>query len=221
MVRAILAGQKTQTRRVAAVLAGDGQAPERVIPGHAVRGGPASGNDWVAVYRGGGTGPGGRWKRHSIRCPYGQSGDRLWVRETWALEDCGADGNRVIWQADRAAAWRRTLGDIYYLPSDYNPGRWRPSIHMPRWAFRLTLEVTEVRVQRLQDISEGDALAEGVMDARGWDWLGRLPKAPEGGEDLSARAGFRLLWGSINGKRPGCSWEANPWCWAVSFKVVR
>lgn len=142
-------------------------------------------------------------------------GDTLWVRETWALEDCGDDGLRIIWKADRAAVWVKAdgsrIGDIYWLPSDYEPARWRPSIHMPRWASRLTLEVTEVRVQRLQEISEEDAKAEGI------DCL----KTQSGPTTLAGRpwaTEFRHLWASINGT---ASWDANPWVWAVSFRVVR
>jgi hypothetical protein len=134
-------------------------------------------------------------------------GDRLWVRETWALEDAGLDGKRTIWQADRAAAWvlpRNVLGETYYLSSGYKPSRWRPSIHMPRWASRITLEVTGVRVQRLQEISEEDARAEGT--AGPFDAL------------FTPRLRFERLWDSINSARPNCSWEANPWVWCMSFR---
>ena len=81
----------------------------------------------------------------------------------------------------------------------------RPSIHMPRWASRILLEVTEVRVQRLQDIQEQDALAEGVtVEVR----------------EIGAKQPFKELWQSINSKRPGCDWQSNPWVWCVSFKRV-
>lgn len=183
MVRAVLDGKKTQTRRVVKP-----EVTTAMALGHIE-------SEWEA-------------------CPYArQPGERLWVRETWALEDCGADGKRVIWQADRAAAWVMPgdkLGEVFYLPSDYHPPRWRPSIHMPRWASRLTLEVTEVRVQRLQDISEEDARAEGV-EAAPFCKVGR----PPGMEHIEA---FEDLWQAINGERPGCSWEANPWVWAVTFQ---
>jgi hypothetical protein len=97
--------------------------------------------------------------------------------------------------------------------------RMRPSIHMPRWASRLTLEVTEVRVQRLQEISEADILAEGIPpDARGWEWLGVLPPPPA--ERDGPVAGWQWLWDSINGERPGCSWGDNPWVWAITFKKL-
>lgn len=193
MVRAILEGRKTQTRRICKVY----QAP------HGVR----DDDGWPMRMDAYGD-------YHREPCLYGEPGDRLWVRETWALEDCGADGKRVIWQADRAAAWLlpgNVLGEIYYLPSDYSPGRWRPSIHMPRWAARLTLEVTEVCVQRLQEISEEDAKAEGVEAS---------VDPGDGHYSVTARQQLEHLWDSINGERPGCSWEANPWVWCVSFQRV-
>jgi hypothetical protein len=213
MVRAILEGRKTQTRRMVTPqptlidARGGGKcwhlktrtgfinsADERAfIPGMINHSGGA---DLSPV------------------CPYGQRGDRLWVRETWACEDAGIDGKRVIWQADRAAARVRPytpVWDVFYLASNYAPSRWRPSIHMPRWASRLTLEVTEVRAQRLQEISDEDARAEGVQPAP-FCKAGR----PPGMEHVEA---FEDLWDGINGKR--CAWSTNPWVWAISFKVVK
>jgi hypothetical protein len=104
------------------------------------------------------------------------------------------------------------------VPSDWEPpkalGRqplpWVPNIFLPRWASRITLEVTEVRVQRLQEISEEGAKAEGVLPAP-FCKAGR----PDGMEHVEA---FEDLWDSINGERPGCSWDANPWVWAISFR---
>lgn len=214
MVRAIPEEQKTQTRRVIKTATGES------LPEYAryLGAGSAAVPRWAPV--GGTTADTHLWDvtrtlnlLTEARCPYGIPGDRLWVRETWALEDCGEDGKRVIWQADRAAAWvmpNNVLGEIYYLPSDYDPGRWRPSIHMPRWASRITLEVTEVRVQRLQEISEEDAEAEGV-EAAPFCKAGR----PNGMEHVEA---FEGLWQRINGRRPGCSWEANPFVWCISFR---
>jgi hypothetical protein len=122
-------------------------------------------------------------------CPYGVPGDLLWARETW----CPAGTvNGAAYCADAPAG------------SDQRGMGWRPSIHMPRWANRLTLEITEVRVERLQDISEADALAEGMTFPEGMA-LGNDPI------DAYAR-----LWGQINGEG---SWAANPWCWALTFTV--
>lgn len=181
MVQAILDGSKTQTRRV-------------------VKPQPSSGDHFgfddkqrlqvPAWY--------GLWL---LACPYGQPGDRLWVRETWAAPDHGAQlGFDVL-------AFRATHSD-----SEIPGGRWRPSIHMPRWASRITLEVTGVRVERLQDISEADAMAEGV-----WRTVsGHYSYGDEYNPSYATACdAFRGLWESING--PG-SWEANPWVWVVEFK---
>jgi hypothetical protein len=167
------------------------------------------------------------------------------VRETWALEDCGEDGLRIIWSADRAAVWVEAngshIGEVYYLPSDYEPERWRPSIHMPRWASRLTLEVTEVRVQRACEISEGDAVAEGFAPVVSENWTAYDPETegyPSFGVEpdaemiarrrlenvrhhgprvlSTARDAFRATLTSIYGPE---AWEK--WVWAVSFRVVR
>ena len=187
MVRAILAGQKTQTRRMV-----------KPQPRPTKRGwwewGYALGKTQAASPRRS-VWHAETWQREAGTapledfCPYGQPGGRLWVRETWGKLDMGS----ACYRADDEAA----------VPAD---GRWRPSIHMPRWASRLTLEVTEVRVQRLQEISEEDALAEGIP--------------PRTDDHVLAVPRFRTLWESINGERPGCSWESNPWVWCVSFRRV-
>jgi hypothetical protein len=142
-----------------------------------------------------------------IRCPYGQFGDRLWVRETW----------RPVWEEDTGfcGVGFRAGG----MPEDdrraggYMDGtdRWRPSIHMPRWASRITLEIESVRVERLQEISEEDAQAEGVASCGVCYGKKILPSTSTGRERYTA------LWEHING--PG-SWAENPWVWAVTFRVV-
>lgn len=164
MVRAILDGRKTQTRRV--------MKPQ-----------PSPADVFVGDH-GLGMGP-------QFRCSYGQSGDRLWVRETWACECCG-----------RTLEYRAVHGRCEGLSYRADGGTggssgWRSPIHMPRWASRLTLDITEVRVQRVQEISEEDAVAEGV----------------------DIWADFRPLWDSINAKR-GFGWDVNPWVWALTFKPV-
>jgi hypothetical protein len=143
-----------------------------------------------------------------IRNPYGQLGDRLWVRETFALEVPGCDRG-VSYRAD------------HIDPSgDAGPLKWKPSIFMPRWASRITLEITNVRVERLQDISEEDAIAEGVEQLSASVWRNYF-------EDCalcSATHSFSSLWQSINGKnRPGGewdAWESNCWVWAVRFHMI-
>lgn len=148
-------------------------------------------------------------------CPYGLPGDRMWVRETWAPHADEAETFRSYQRMEMGS----TRPDIFYRADGGEPhvNSWRPSIHMPRWASRLTLEVTEVRVQRLQEISEEDAKAEGIVPHMGgWavqdsDWRVGSP---------TPNVAFKFLWNSINGARPGCSWEFNPWVWAITFKRV-
>jgi hypothetical protein len=128
-------------------------------------------------------------------CPYGKPGDRLWVRETWARHpDCGGPIYRAT--------------DPGWDDNDYGI-KWRPSIFMPRWASRLTLEITSVRVERIRDISLDDMRAEGVRPENEASLLWR--------ESLTER--FIALWDSINAKR-GYSWAVNPWVWVISYKRV-
>src|SRR5690606_15033102 len=157
-----------------------------------------------------------------IPCPCGP-GDRLWVRETWApLGDQLTEviGRPRVFRAeadlvrddsgDRVGWW---LGETF-LEGSERPFRWRPSLNMPRWASRITLEVTEVRAERLHEITEADAISEGVAANPYVMCDGTVDELMS----ISARDNFRALWDTINGKRPGCSWEANPWVWAVSFR---
>lgn len=191
MVRAILDGRKTQTRRV-------------IKPTQ-----PRDDGMW----------PAGR--NPVPDCPYGRPGDRLWVRETWGISLCG---NRVSlspeawpdgWPVDRL----RYAADGY----DFGLSTKRPSIHMPRWASRITLEITDIRVQRLRDISEDDAVAEGIEygQSDGATSNGRNrcfvnPVSPN--EEGTAQWAFSQLWDSINAER--APWASNPWVWAVSFKRI-
>ncbi len=172
MVRAILAGQKTQTRRVVDLSKGWDVGPNY------------AGECW----------PVRKVKNELVRmrCPYGQVGERLWVRETHYVERAGyQDGS------DRFILYKAT--------DDHAPvSKWTPSIHMPRWASRINLEIVGVDVERLKDIKDLDAIAEGV----------RFAGVPA---SLTDRGAFAKLWESING--PG-SWDTNPWVWVVVFKKV-
>lgn len=131
-------------------------------------------------------------------CPYGKPGDLLWIRETWM---CGEYGRR-----------HQSQGMVHYRADAESLGAWRPSTFMPRWASRITLRITDVRVERLQEITDNDALAEGitgVLDDGIWSYNGHvLP-----------RDGFADLWDSINGK--SCPWTDNPFVWVVSFERVK
>jgi len=212
MVRAILEGRKTVTRRVF--------APERMTwprkgfyETHALRGGELMTTGFGPFHP-------ERWLSY---CPYGQPGDRLWVRETFAQwPTCDlVRGGKVGMTAYRAGKPVLVPPLGAHVPLDQWPREWRddtkpesvcwrPSIHMPRWASRLTLEVTGVRVERLQAISEADAIAEGIEQSeRTGGWLPGNCAAPEWA--------FRELWESINGAG---SWNANPWVWVVEFKRI-
>ena len=186
MVRAILAGTKTQTRRVAKLTA-SGHVKE---PGGHRRWHPA---DPDAAHA----------------CPYGQPGDRLWVRETWAY------GIHAM------AAKRDEDGPFVYAADGTTQGRlcdrWRQSIHMPRWASRITLEITSVRVERLHDISEADAIAEGCIQNPNGYYQGGPHKVIGLKQMATAVRAYRDLWESINGPS---SWDANPWIWVVEFRRV-
>ena len=236
MVRSLLAGTKTQTRRVAVLRGADGRQDDHGCWRFCDV--DSKGGEFV-------------WQ-HSTDikriitegCPYGFAGDRLWVRETWCSAYArGAWG--TIFAADDAFVQgkRQHEKGPHFNACDRPPLTWRPSIFMPHWASRLTLEVTEVRVQRVQDISEEDAQAEGVEPVMHTEmWLcvtddGRsfeMFVEPDGAtrkDDriefvkhrpasvlMSARDAYRRLWGDINGWEGPKSWDANPFVWCVSFK---
>lgn len=151
-----------------------------------------------------------------INCPLGKPGDQLWVRETFGKYRAAPSG--FVYRAD---------GE---LPCG-DPERWTPSIHMPRWASRINLLITGVRVERLQDISEQDAMAEGItakeviIETR-YEGGGHVEITAErfffvGGDDEgyeSAGEAFAELWDSIYGKKEGENWQANPWVWVIEFE---
>lgn len=224
MVLAILEGRKTQTRRVV--------FKKRTTDFHSIEE-RDDGSLWP-------------WREtddaqdHWYQCPYGQPGDRLWVRETWNWFDpaelpAARIGKRApfTWcQGPRTIEWYAAYSADGQLnhPCNGAPVLWRPSIHMPRWASRILLEVVNVRVERLRDISEADAQAEGIKalskdgctvkygipdrdglpgnDDYGWHWHNWLS---------SAVLAYRQLWDQINGNG---SWDKNPWVWVVEFKRV-
>lgn len=182
MVRAILEGRKTQTRRVV--------KPQPLQPGP----------QCLRLY----SRPDGLFvwcsesgvalmEPHEMRCPYGQPSDRLWVRETWGKDDSGD----FVFRAD----------DWCECPTA--DGKWKPSIFMPRSASRIALEITAVRVERLQSITNDDARAEGIQDQPPRSWLG-------GG--WREKAAYQDLWETING--PG-SWSKNPWVWCLEFRRLQ
>lgn len=209
MVRAVLDGRKTQTRRpVKGQISLLGGVARWIYGKKIVSGGLDEILRAMAFHH----------------CPFGQPGDRLWVRE--AFQPLLADGigedewrEKINYKTGEGfkVSYRATDGikDFYSLAND-NPfcSRVTPSIHMPRWASRITLEVTAVRVERLQDISEDDATSEGVeCYPEGWvDYL--MPYTQCCGSPSDS---FATLWQSIYGAE---SWQSNPWVWVVEFRRV-
>ncbi|KPC51038.1 hypothetical protein [Pseudomonas amygdali] len=195
MVRAILSGQKTVTRRAL-------KTQPRI---------DASGNFCVDGANYGQDIYGKPLTKHfvSSNCPHGKPGDRLWVREAWQADA----------QVNAIAPRELSHGEPIRYPADgasqqtgcsmIMPGKTRPSIHMPRWVSRILLEITDVHVERLQDISEEQALAEGVMSSE--------RDIDPDGNNYSPIELFGGLWTMINGDG---SWQSNPWVWVVKFKPV-
>jgi hypothetical protein len=189
MIRAILNGEKTQTRRIASLA--------------------------QCVNKKG--------------CPYGDPGDLLWVRETWQAIHVSFDPETGLYDdfytpktipKDNPSNWwavRYAATDPEANDNKEDRGfSWRPSIFMPRWASRITLEIAAVRIERLQDISEDDARAEGITDG-GCLNCGNSEPCGCASPEPSARDGFCCLWHQINGLN---SWHANPWVWVVEFRVL-
>lgn len=234
MVRAILDGRKTQTRRV-------------VKPKH--EGGVITSlnPDGLPIESWGG-GKGFAAVGMEVReSPYGKPGDQLWVRETFATsgekDSGGSPTRRVAYQADGWAGYvyapqpphrhghilksecptSDEIGECFGL-GRYG-GKWRPSIHLPRWASRIQLEVTGVRVERLQDITPDDAWAEGIWHASE-EFRRQVCQMRDSAESLRQLRleTFQELWNSINGKPrddgEDISWSANPWVWVVEFKQL-
>jgi hypothetical protein len=203
MVRAILEGRKTQTRRIVKLPI---KCPDT---GCELAGCELAGSPFDVTDR---------------TCPYGHPGDRLWVRETW-MPDPSCDDDAWDDEGLSYYEWSGCGSSISGIPKalckvenvihkaswdGQEMVGWKPSIHMPRWASRITLEIVSVRVERLNEISEQDAADEGFDYLRG-----------DGKSDISGdvqRRWFRCLWESINGNG---SWQQNPWVWVVEFKRVQ
>lgn len=197
MVRAILDGRKTVTRRPVKVQPFD-LGWSRRDHKFEYTAGRAEDGDEIDGFYAYSTRSGGEW---SAKCPYGQPGDRLWVRETWAQPsnlDPGPTAYRATYPDCLKGQGWENLPPIDAI-------RWKPSIHMFRRDSRILLEIIAVRVERLQDISDEQAMAEGAV----------YPIADH--LDAAWRVQFQRLWESING--PG-SWDVNPWVWVVEFKRV-
>jgi len=232
MVRAILDGRKTQTRRVVS-----NQPPAntyKVMPYNH----PDPRQHFYAWVDTNPPGPACEVSDWCQPCPYGQSGDRLWVRESWCVgkphdERAPRDilphalardtGVTVLYQA---GGWRSLgpAGRDEPVYSDDEPmpdwaGKGRPSIHMPRALSRIALEITGVRVERLNDCSSEDAIAEGISPYKhGWERRHPDPNdISHSGATADPRLAYKGLWESINGTG---SWDTNPWVWVVEFRRV-
>lgn len=230
MVKAILEGRKTQTRRVVQYRhngpRGDRKLhppPDYVTTWHPNNG---VGPEWHAE----GPSPNGGTRGSGwTTCPYGVPGDRLWVRESF--QPLLADGVKLSdanWKTGEGYAPRYVATDgrteWMDLTTDSITDRCKPGIHMPRWASRITLEITDVRVQRVQEISEEDCIAEGIerieCDDPNFGW-NRFSRKVEGGwhNFVTAQEAFRDLWDSINAAR-GHGWDPNPWTWSLTLKRI-
>lgn len=194
MVRAILEGRKTQTRRIAK---------------------PPKGFDWVDESLGTVANKNdGMWpvyELEEVSKPFGQVGDYLWVREAWRQFDnsneCGCSEYPCPCPNNGHVIFRSTHDD--------GESKWKPSIHMPRWAARIKLEIKKIRVERLQDISEADAIAEGVKELRKGYWRNYNHEWTQ--FQLSAKSSFTSLWKALYGEE---SWNENPWVHVIEFERV-
>ena len=232
MVRAILSGAKTQTRRAlnpqpnVTLDYTKGRSVQRLRCVGLVPGGKKGLPWWQAEDE---RGPinafadGRDSVKAEIGCPYGQVGDYLWVRETFSVDtgSCSFGGvyssfTTVTYRAGGEASFEyegRWEDDPYLKAFNAQRGDWRPSIYMPRWAARILLEVTAVRVERLQDISRSDAKAEGFLPGLNGleSWAGQSYG--------NAQEAYRACWDSLNAMR-GYSWNVNPWVWVLEFNRV-
>ena len=230
MIRAILDGSKTQARYAI--------KPQPTVQLYSVNGGP----EWTYPDPRDPDVP--DWGRVR-RCPYGADGDRMWVKETWQeVHPLRAGGRysqegragipgppsvnyRVVYRADGDGipALYHTSGHPYRTldPNESNlagiahEDGWSSSVHMPRWASRITLEITGIRVERLHDITEEGAKAEGIHVATGHMFRPLGSKEPM--QLYTHRQAFAALWDELNHKR-GYGWESNPFCWVVEFRQI-
>lgn len=194
MVNAILSGRKTQTRR-----------PVKPQPELTER----SGFSWNGAVFGSGSDDRETNRNFAhVKCPFGKPGDRIWVRETWS--EAGAS-------APYLTLYRANYPE--HVPAHYenippvNEIHWTPSIHMPRWASRITLEITDARVERLNNISYDDAISEGIKQ----EWTCIDPGLGLCAHKNDVQDDYETLWKSIYGEE---SWAANPWVWVIEFKRV-
>ncbi|OBU04811.1 hypothetical protein [Morganella psychrotolerans] len=209
MVKSIMGGQKIQTRRIVKNVAPDNgltlKKPTKTRSGTSIHVLDAP--------------------KYGL-CPLGKTGDRLWVRETWQGPLVDYDKANALYkdpvpfQLVKNCVYRADNGETpeYFDADDNLRYGWRPSIHMPRWASRISLEITNVHVERLKDISEEDAIAEGIITGRygnEGNWLNGFYIPGNNQPHQTAKSAYRELWQSIYGEG---SWFSNPWVWVIEFK---
>lgn len=196
MVRAILDDRKTQTRR-----------PVKLPVHDKNLGCELAGNELAGELSAG----------NYLNSAFGKPGDRIWVRETFRVHSRATDVATLVYKASVRNSWteqtHRVPVSVCNKPA--TPEKWTPSLHMPRWASRILLEITDVRVERLREISQADAEAEGVGKLKKGFWKNYQPGWTE--FQLTARGSFATLWKSIYGDE---SWYADPWVWVVEFKRI-
>lgn len=225
MVRAILEDRKSQTRRPIKRL-------EEIGPITEFQKSDTKRYDWILRDKD------LRWNdfRHADlldRCPYGKVGDRLFVKEAFCLEEQVEsdqeppfnDGRptKNVWDDRWQQPHYRATDpppELAYEDSDGEPTvRWKPPQNMPKWVARIFLEITEIRVERVQEISEEDARAEGCCNDIDWSWYPTYFD-PDSGGNPTYRGDFEYLWNSIYEKK-GFGWNKNPWVWVIEFKRVQ
>lgn len=214
MVRALLDGRKTQTRRIMKVQ----PEPSKSRPGDFW----FSSKKLESMVHVSDLAPGNSpivdchlfFQEHC--CPFGAVGDRIWVREAFRVHSRATDVATLVYKASERNSWTEQTHrvPVAVCNKPATPEKWTPSLHMPRWASRITLEITDVRVERLNAISQEDAQAEG-MELTGWRPTYSDPDS--GGEVMTLYDNFAELWSSIYGDE---SWKANGWVWVISFKRV-
>lgn len=154
----------------------------------------------------------------SIICPHGKPGDRIWVREAFRVHSRATDVATLVYKASERNSWTEQTHrvPVAVCNKPATPEKWTPSLHMPRWASRILLEITDVRVERLNAISQEDARAEGIIDG-GCLNCGEPEPCGCANPEPDATDAFAYLWQSIYGQE---SWNANPWVWVIEFERV-
>ncbi|HDG9775858.1 TPA: hypothetical protein PGG59_004253 [Raoultella planticola] len=221
MTRAILDGRKTQTRRIMKVQPSEDLTPMNMAletdykarwytPGIVDKNGylQPSTKEVFGVAD----------ENEGYSCPFGAVGDRIWVREAFRVHSLATDVATLVYKASERNSWTEQTHrvPVAVCNKPATPEKWTPSLHMPRWASRILLEITDVRVERLNAISEEDARAEGIIDG-GCLNCGEPEPCGCANPEPDATDAFAYLWQSIYGQE---NWNSNPWVWVIEFRIV-